>query len=346
MVVILSSCAIPTSYGKVTLRVYGEQGDHHRSHTWVACLWGNVADSPTPVHVRVHDACMTSEVLGSLKCDCAQQLRLAQRYLARRGGLLIYTPQEGRGIGLAQKIAAYALQEEQGLDTVDANIALGLPDEARDYRAVRDILEDLRVQSIMLLTNNPFKVSKLRDLGVRVKGTRTVLAPSCSDRCQSYLRTKADRMGHAIPTDHHNAPLICQEADDDEDPSWTPSQLGPSSFLSSGVPAGSAGSMAARPMAAGPMAAGSMAAGPMAAGSMAAGPSFLSSAGAPEQRSVTADACAALLASLSYDVAAHCRHVDGEESMPFVTLTYAQALDGSIAGPLGASGPRLMLSGK
>ena len=82
------------------------------------------------VHIRVHDACLTSEILGSLKCDCAQQLRLSQRHLSQKGGMLIYTPQEGRGIGLASKVAAYALQE-RGLDTVDANVALGLPAEAR-----------------------------------------------------------------------------------------------------------------------------------------------------------------------------------------------------------------------
>ena len=103
--------------------------------------------------MRVHDACLTSEILGSLKCDCAQQLRLSQHHLAKHGGVLIYTPQEGRGIGLAAKVAAYALQEG-GLDTVDANVALGLPAEARDYSAVRDILDHLRIRSVVILTNN------------------------------------------------------------------------------------------------------------------------------------------------------------------------------------------------
>ena len=130
----LSQCTLPTQFGEsCQLRIYGPPdggAQSEQQQQWVACLWGAVAtgESVESVHLRVHDACLTSEILGSLKCDCAQQLRLSQQHLSRHGGVLIYTPQEGRGIGLASKVAAYALQE-RGLDTVDANRALGLPDE-------------------------------------------------------------------------------------------------------------------------------------------------------------------------------------------------------------------------
>jgi GTP cyclohydrolase II len=122
------------------------------------------------VVLRVHDACFTSEVLGSLKCDCAEQLQMAMEYIhANAPGIVIYLWQEGRGIGLANKIAAYKLQE-QGLDTVDANRALGLPDDSREYTSVRNILKELRVKSVRLMTNNPRKISELTELGVKVNG--------------------------------------------------------------------------------------------------------------------------------------------------------------------------------
>jgi GTP cyclohydrolase II len=118
----------------------------------------------------VHDACFTSEVLGSLKCDCAEQLQMSMEYIhANAPGIVIYLWQEGRGIGLANKIAAYKLQE-QGLDTVDANRALGLPDDSREYTSVRNILAELGVKSVRLMTNNPRKISELTQLGVNVTG--------------------------------------------------------------------------------------------------------------------------------------------------------------------------------
>ncbi len=116
--------------------------------------------------------------------------------------LQVYSPQEGRGIGLAAKVAAYALQEQHGLDTVDANRALGLPDEARSYDVVPLILRELGVASVQLLTNNPFKVDSLRTLGVAVDGLVRLAAPEdeLSDACRSYLSAKASRMGHTLKT--------------------------------------------------------------------------------------------------------------------------------------------------
>jgi GTP cyclohydrolase II len=151
------------------------------------------------VPVRVHSECMTSEVFGSLKCDCRDQLDWALAEIVRRGaGAVLYLRQEGRGIGLANKIRAYELQAG-GLDTVDANRSLGLPDDARSYETARDMLEHLGIRSVRLLTNNPDKVKKLRALGVSVVGTVPVVVPP-NPFSQAYLEAKRDRMAHDLPT--------------------------------------------------------------------------------------------------------------------------------------------------
>ena len=165
----------------------------------VAIVCGDV-HGLTDVPVRVHDECFTSEVLGSLKCDCKEQLDFAMDYIKRRGpGVVIYLRQEGRGIGLANKIAAYALQDD-GHDTVDANRMLGLPDDSRRYDAAADILRDLGVASIQLMTNNPRKLEKLREQGVTVSGLLPVLVPA-TEHNAGYLAAKAQRMGHRLPPD-------------------------------------------------------------------------------------------------------------------------------------------------
>ena len=148
------------------------------------------------VPLRVHDACFTSEVLGSLKCDCAEQLQLALAHIQSKGtGIVIYLQQEGRGIGLANKIAAYALQEQKGLDTVDANRALGLPDDCREYTSVATILSGLKVKSVRLMTNNPRKVRLLQELGVRVTGRIPCLVQA-QEFSARYLQTKGEKMDH------------------------------------------------------------------------------------------------------------------------------------------------------
>lgn len=153
--------------------------------------------SPAPL-LRVHDACATSELFGSLKCDCKVQLDAAMRLVQAdaTGGAVVYLQQEGRGIGLANKVAAYALQQGCGADTVDANRALGLPDDVREYAAVRDILADLGVPSIRLLTNNPRKVALLEQLGVQVAQHVPLVVPPPSALAKSYLDTKVARMQH------------------------------------------------------------------------------------------------------------------------------------------------------
>jgi len=149
------------------------------------------------VVVRVHDACFTSEVLGSLKCDCREQLQLALDYIQDEPpGMVIYLQQEGRGIGLANKIAAYSLQEK-GLDTVDANRALGLPDDCREYSAVGHILQELGVKSIRLMTNNPRKINELAALGINVVD-RVPCLIKAQKYNKGYLSAKQKRMKHIL----------------------------------------------------------------------------------------------------------------------------------------------------
>jgi GTP cyclohydrolase II len=164
----------------------------------VALVHGDVKGGRR-VPVRVHSECMTGEVFGSLKCDCRDQLDWALAEIVRRGaGAVLYLRQEGRGIGLANKIRAYELQAG-GMDTVDANRFLGLPDDARRYDVARDMLEHLGVVSVRLMTNNPDKVAKLRALGISVVGTLPVVVPP-NPFSVGYLEAKRVRMAHDLPT--------------------------------------------------------------------------------------------------------------------------------------------------
>jgi len=151
----------------------------------------------TPIATRIHSECLTGDALASTRCDCREQLDQAMRRIAQaERGVVVYLRQEGRGIGLGNKIRAYALQQ-QGVDTVDANVRLGFEPDARRYHVAADILEDLGVGSITLMTNNPAKVSALRADGVVVsKRVPMVIEPN--DHNRDYLRTKNRRMGHLI----------------------------------------------------------------------------------------------------------------------------------------------------
>ena len=192
----VSETLLPTGSGSFRVRAYRELDTGKEP---VAIVEGDV-DGAEALPVRVHDECFTSEVLGSLKCDCADQLSFAMDYIKRHKlGAVIYLRQEGRGIGLANKIAAYALQEA-GHDTVDANRMLGLPDDTRKYDTAAAILADMGVESIRLMTNNPRKVRKLEELGVRIEGRIPTL--TCTNpHSQGYLEAKAQRMGHMLEMD-------------------------------------------------------------------------------------------------------------------------------------------------
>jgi 3,4-dihydroxy 2-butanone 4-phosphate synthase/GTP cyclohydrolase II len=185
---------LPTRYGIFEVFVYDtpERKEH------VALTLGAI-DGGGPVLVRAHSECLTGDALGSSRCDCGEQLVDSLRYLQEQGrGVLLYLRQEGRGIGLANKISAYALQE-RGLDTVEANLALGLPEDARDYRVAAEMLLDLGVRAVRLLTNNPAKIEGLGRHGVEVV-ERVPLQISPNPSNIGYLRTKREKMGHLFPT--------------------------------------------------------------------------------------------------------------------------------------------------
>lgn len=149
--------------------------------------------------VRIHSECITGDVFGSCKCDCGSQLKQSMALIGEAGGILIYLRQEGRGIGLANKLKAYALQE-QGYDTVDANLQLGLPVDDRDYAVAYQILKSMGVDVIRLLTNNPSKVAAITQHGIKVS-ERISLAVEPTDDNRAYLKTKQEKLGHILAID-------------------------------------------------------------------------------------------------------------------------------------------------
>lgn len=182
---------LPTRHGELRCVVYQTPGGVEH----VAMVAGAVDDGD-PVVCRVHSECLTSEVLGSLKCDCKQQLDAALSRIAREGrGVVLYMRQEGRGIGLGNKVRAYALQE-QGHDTVDANRLLGLPDDAREYDEAAAMLLDLGVKKVSLMTNNPLKLEGLRAHGLEVERVPHIVP--AAKHAHGYLEVKRERMGHAL----------------------------------------------------------------------------------------------------------------------------------------------------
>lgn len=187
----VAETALPTHHGTLRVRAYRNLQTGHEP---IAIVSESLQTTNVPV--RVHDACFTSEVLGSVKCDCKEQLDYAIAYIQQHSGIVIYLHQEGRGIGLANKIAAYHLQEN-GVDTVDANRALHLPDDAREYHDAAKILENLGVQSIRMLTNNPRKIERLSELGIHVLQRIPIEVPA-SPTSSLYLETKRKRMGHLL----------------------------------------------------------------------------------------------------------------------------------------------------
>jgi len=196
----LASAELPTRFGVFKTHVFRttEPGDGACSNEHVAMVYGDIHGA-VRLPIRIHSECITSEVFGSLKCDCKDQLDAALAEIARRGaGAVLYLRQEGRGIGLANKIRAYELQQK-GADTVDANRMLGLPDDAREYHSAVHMLEHFGVKSVQLMTNNPAKVDALRALGVNVDG-RVPVVVAANPFSIGYLETKRARMAHELPS--------------------------------------------------------------------------------------------------------------------------------------------------
>jgi len=184
---------IPTKHGEFVLHYFSNTLDE-KEH--VAFVFGNVTNK-TQVPVRIHSECFTGDVFGSRRCDCGEQLDKALQLISEHGfGVLIYLRQEGRGIGLLKKLQAYNLQD-QGMDTVDANIHLGHLADEREYSIAALMLENLQIKSIQLITNNPNKIDQLQSLGINVEGRIPIEIESNCDN-KSYLQTKADKMDHFL----------------------------------------------------------------------------------------------------------------------------------------------------
>ncbi len=185
-----ASCRLPTSFGEFTLTAFRVDGEEH-----LALSMGRLDDG-APVLARIHSQCLTGEALGSVRCDCGAQLEAALHAIgAERRGVLVYLRQEGRGIGLFNKVRTYALQDG-GADTMDANLRLGFADDARTYGAAVRILRSLGIGAVRLMTNNPRKLRALAEGGIDVQ--RVPLVASAHPASAAYLRTKARRMGHLL----------------------------------------------------------------------------------------------------------------------------------------------------
>ena len=184
---------MPTKYGDFRMVGYENKlnGEHH-----VALVKGDVTDGE-PVLVRVHSECLTGDAFGSLRCDCGEQFAAAMKKIEEEGrGILLYMRQEGRGIGLINKIKAYSLQD-QGMDTVEANLALGFPEDMRDYGIGAQILADLGVKKVKLMTNNPRKLKGLSGYGIEIVD-RKPIQMNHNERNEDYLKTKKKKLGHML----------------------------------------------------------------------------------------------------------------------------------------------------
>jgi GTP cyclohydrolase II len=193
MIKIQAEANVPTEYGNFRMIAFSEESTNWMPH--MAIVAENT-DFSNPVNVRFHSECITGEVFHSQKCECGQQLDSAMKYMQENGGIIIYLRQEGRNIGIINKLKAYSLQEK-GFDTVAANLELGLPADDRNFDIAIEILNILDVKSINLLTNNPEKVKFVEQSNITLN-SRIPLQIPANDSSRSYLQTKKDYFGHLL----------------------------------------------------------------------------------------------------------------------------------------------------
>lgn len=181
---------LPTKHGKFRIKAYKDEEQEH-----LAIMSEDFENIEAPF-VRIHSECLTGDVLGSLKCDCQNQLNLSLDFIAQEGGLIIYHRQEGRNIGLLNKVNAYCLQD-QGRNTIEANLELGFKEDERNYRVVEHIFKDLDVKKVKLITNNPKKIHYVESLGIEIT-ERIPAITETNEYNEHYLKTKKDQMGHML----------------------------------------------------------------------------------------------------------------------------------------------------
>ncbi len=181
---------LPTKYGKFKIKAYKDGNQEH-----LAIMSQDFENIDAPF-VRIHSECLTGDTLGSLKCDCQNQLDLSLKFIAQEGGLVIYHRQEGRNIGLVNKVNAYALQD-QGRNTIEANLELGFGEDDRDYSIVGYIFNDLGVKKLKLITNNPKKIKYVESLGIEIVERIPAITKS-NKYNEGYLLTKKEQMGHIL----------------------------------------------------------------------------------------------------------------------------------------------------
>lgn len=181
---------LPTKHGNFKIKAYTQDNQEH-----LAIMSEDFENIQIP-YVRVHSECLTGDALGSLKCDCQNQLNLSLDFIGKNGGLVIYHRQEGRNIGLLNKVNAYCLQDK-GRNTIEANLELGFKEDERNYKIVKHIFNDLNIKKIKLITNNPHKIEYIKSIGVQII-ERIPAITEVNEHNEKYLNTKKDQMGHML----------------------------------------------------------------------------------------------------------------------------------------------------
>lgn len=190
---------VPTQFGEFKMMAFSEDDKNWMPHM---ALIAKDTDLEKPTNVRIHSECITGEVFHSKKCECGEQLDAAMKFMQENGGIILYLRQEGRNIGIINKLKAYALQEK-GLDTVQANLQLGLPADDRDFSVAIDMLEQIGVKSVNLMTNNPEKIKFIKDSNIGYN-SRIPLQIKSNDASASYLKTKRDYFGHLLDDENQS----------------------------------------------------------------------------------------------------------------------------------------------